>query len=172
MGENYREIIAQIQRESSNEPPLEATDENWVASISNQSQDPEYDARNHAYTELLRSYIKDYVQKAKHKKIFKCIFFGIIMSVFAGISIIAIAGIFMVLKHGNVTLEEVGVVIGALASMISAFIIIPRIIAEHLFPANEDENMIEMVKSMQENDARIRVHLHGAKGIEQDEDTD
>lgn len=172
MGENYREIIAQIQSESSNEPPLEATDENLMASISNQRQDPEYNERNHAYTELLRSYIKDYEQKAKHKKRFKSIFFWIIMIVFAGISGIAIVSTFMVLKHGNVTLEEVGVVISAFASAISAFIIIPKIIAEHLFPANEDENMIEMVKSMQENDARIRAHLHGAKGIEQDEAAD
>lgn len=61
--------------------------------------------------------------------------------------------------RGNISLGDVGVVISALAGMISAFIVIPKIIAEHLFPADEDANMIAMVKSMQENDAKIRTYL-------------
>ena len=39
-------------------------------------------------------------------------------------------------------------------------IVLPKIIAEHLFPVDEEQNMLEMVKKMQENDANIRDVLH------------
>lgn len=35
-------------------------------------------------------------------------------------------------------------------------IVLPKIIAKHLFPTNEDEQMIELVKNMQVNDSNIR----------------
>ncbi len=52
--------------------------------------------------------------------------------------------------------DGAGLVFGCVASTVSALIILPKIIAEHLFPKNEDENMIGLVKEMQKNDSEIR----------------
>ena len=52
---------------------------------------------------------------------------------------------------------------GSVAGMVSSLIIIPKIIAEHLFPVDEESNMLDMVKSMQENDSRIRKILFQIK---------
>ena len=81
------------------------------------------------------------------------------MLAFVTINVAAVVSIFCVIIRGNISLGDIGVVVSALAGMISAFIVIPKIIAEHLFPADEDANMIAMVKSMQENDAKIRTYL-------------
>ena len=65
---------------------------------------------------------------------------------------------------------EISLIAGCTAGMLSSVIVLPKIIAEHLFPTNEDEHMIEMVKNMQMNDAKIR-DAHG-KQKERFEDKD
>lgn len=157
--ESYDQILRTFQEESSHETPVETSDEQLITSAINQENDPEYDARNQAYTRLLGVYIDDYVKKSKSKKSYKRGFFIVALSAFALIVLTAIVSIWIVTIRGNISLGDVGVVISALAGMISAFIVIPKIIAEHLFPADEDANMIAMVKSMQENDAKIRAYL-------------
>ncbi len=99
------------------------------------------------------------MKKSKSKKNYKFWFFVVSLAAFGFIVLTAIVSIWIVTIRGNISLGDVGVVVSALTGMISAFIVIPKIIAEHLFPADEDANMIAMVKSMQENDAKIRTYL-------------
>lgn len=47
-------------------------------------------------------------------------------------------------------------ILGGLGTTISAIMVIPKIIAKHLFPYDEDANMISMVEKMQVNDNFIR----------------
>ena len=155
----FHDILKTFQEESNNETPVRTSDEQLITAAISQENDPEYDARNQAYTELLKVYIDDYVKKSKSKKNYKCWFFIVALSAFTLIALTAIVSIWIVTIRGNISLGDVGVVISALAGMISAFIVIPKIIAEHLFPADEDANMIAMIKSMQENDAKIRTYL-------------
>lgn len=84
------------------------------------------------------------------------IFFITSMIVFFGIILSSFICFFIVVNKANSSLTDISVVGGAIASVISSIIILPKIIAEHLFPTNEDENMIDMVKNMQVNDSRIR----------------
>jgi len=60
----------------------------------------------------------------------------------------------------TVTSTDLGVIIGGFSGILSALLIIPKIIAEHLFPKDEDTNMIGMVKNMQLNDTGIRNLLY------------
>lgn len=155
----FHDVLKTFQAESGNETPVRTSDEQLITAATNQENDPEYDARNQAYTRLLEVYISEYKKKGISKKRYKLSFFIIVMLAFITINIAAVVSIFCVIIRGNISLGDVGVVISALAGMISAFIVIPKIIAEHLFPADEDANMIAMVKSMQENDAKIRTYL-------------
>ena len=156
---DFHDILKTFQEESDNETPVRTSDEQLITAGISQENDPEYDARNQAYTELLKVYIDDYVKKSKSKKNYKFWFFVVSLAAFGFIVLTAIVSIWIVTIRGNISLGDVGVVVSALTGMISAFIVIPKIIAEHLFPADEDANMIAMVKSMQENDAKIRTYL-------------
>lgn len=43
-----------------------------------------------------------------------------------------------------------------IGGIISALVILPKIIAQHLFPTDEERNMLKMVRNMQDNDSKIR----------------
>lgn len=162
MNEKYEEILEQFNRESSFTRPIEATDRTIYSAIRNQSRDndPEYDRRNRLYTVLLNHYILSYRINNRHKRRYKLLFFIIINLLFAVIVLGSVVGIVMVAKKQSVALADLGVVLGAASGILSAIIVIPKIIAQHLFPKDEDANMIDMVKNMQQNDTGIRNWLH------------
>jgi hypothetical protein len=118
--------------------------------------DEEYARRDKAYTALLGDYILQYKEKSKGNKWYKRVFFVCVMAVFACVVVIPIVLATVLVIRKSVSLPALGVAIGTIASSISALVILPRIIAEHLFPKNEDQNMIALVQKMQENDSRIR----------------
>ena len=135
---DFHDILKTFQEESDNETPVRTSDEQLITAAISQENDPEYDARNQAYTELLKVYIDDYVKKSKSKKNYKFWFFVVSLAAFGFIVLTAIVSIWIVTIRGNISLGDVGVVVSALTGMISAFIVIPKIIAEHLFPADKD----------------------------------
>lgn len=64
--------------------------------------------------------------------------------------------IIIVAQKDDPGLYDLGTIIGSVAGIISSLVVLPKIIAEHLFPTDEDRNMNEILKSMQENDSAIR----------------
>ena len=78
-------------------------------------------------------------------------------------------GIVIVALKDTVALTDMGVIFGAVSGILSAIIVIPKIIAEHLFLKDEDGNMIDMVKNMQQNDTGIRNWLHPKKNTDKEE---
>lgn len=130
----------------------------------------QYDRRDKAYSKLLENYIDIYNRKAKANSIYKLFFF--IVTILMMIALVGFPIAFMLIMaiRGDYRWEAVGVIVGGVASMITAVIVLPKIIAEHLFPTKEDENMIEMVKNMQLNDSKIRSSLDEMDP--DDEDTD
>lgn len=137
--------------------PTKVNDENLESTfINNIRTDPGYAERNNMYSELLELYVHRYDKKEKTKGRYKCAFFVVIMVVF--VAVIMLCGfiiIYTVSRTEHITAADAGALIGSMAGIISTFIIIPKIIAEYLFPLNEESNMIDLVKSMQLNDANI-----------------
>ena len=78
------------------------------------------------------------------------------MLLFCGIVICSLISITVLSILGEGSWENVGIAIANIAGIISTLVVLPKIIAEHLFPANEESNMLEMVKNMQDNDSQIR----------------
>ena len=133
-----------------------ATDESMVEMTVIELK--QYDARDAAYTELLSDYIKSYNSKRKWNTWFKLAFFIVSMAVFIVIIGGSIAA--LIIASLNVADAEVwsviAISISGVAATISSIIVLPKIIAKHLFPLDEDKNMIGMVKNMQSNDSGIR----------------
>ena len=125
------------------------------------SVDPEYNRRNKLYSDLLENYFDEYKLKAECKRKYKGIFFVVTLLCFFGIIAVSLFAIVVTVCKEDVMLSDLAVVAGSVAGAISALITLPKIIAQHLFPTDEDSNMISMVKNMQLNDAKIRNALKG-----------
>ena len=116
----------------------------------------QYDNRDALYTELLDHYIIATKSKNQINKFYKKVFFWVVVVAFAVIVLTPIAATFIVLFKGFTETSAIVALVGSAAGAIPAVIVLPKIIAQHLFPTDEDKNMIDLVKSMQENDSGIR----------------
>lgn len=159
----YEFVLQQIDRDSQNISPIKAKDEYLYDAMKKVETDPEYDTRNSLYSELLSYYISSYRSKDFWKKWYKAIFFTVIMASFLCIIVFSLGSIWIISQKEDTKIADIGVMIGGFSSVLAALLIIPKIIAEHLFPSNEDAHMIDMVKNMQQNDSSIRAMLHPEK---------
>lgn len=163
LGNGYQNVIEQIKEDAEDSEQI-LTDETLITNIKKQlPTDSEYDRRNHLYSDLLAGYHREYQSKSRWKKWYKLLFFVITILCFLGIIIASLYAILLVAKKGTVNVYDLGTVLGSATGLISALIILPKIIAEHLFPLNEESYMIEMVKNMQLNDSNIRKFLRDDK---------
>ncbi|MBQ2810004.1 MAG: hypothetical protein IJF11_03835 [Clostridia bacterium] len=116
----------------------------------------EYSKRDKLYTVLLKKFFENYGKKSSHNKCYKFFFFITIMLTFVAIVGFSVYFMAMVALKETSTYSDIPTIIGAVSGIISAIIVLPKIIAEYLFPVNEDENMLQLVKNMQINDSDIR----------------
>jgi predicted PurR-regulated permease PerM len=73
--------------------------------------------------------------------------FGLIM---AGFFTLLITPLVIVLKSKGITTGAlITALLTTLVELVSAIIVLPKIIAEYLFNKEEDKNMMEIIKSMQ-----------------------
>ena len=159
MNENYDKILSQIDGilKIDKLQNIESTDESLLETATKENGlGAEYNYRDHQYSMLLRDYVDLHKSKAKANKVYKGIFFALSMFIFVGMAICSVIVMFIVSNNGNNSLSDIAVVASSAASIISVIIVIPKIIAEHLLPTNEDEHMIGIVKNMQTNDGEIR----------------
>lgn len=155
---NSNEVLETILSDISGSTAVK-TDDNILLETAEKEEyisDPQYQIRNELYSNLLSEYINSYSSKAIWKKWYKFSFFIITMLCFLGIITASCIALVFVARKGVFAFTDFGVILGSVAGIVSSLLIIPKIIAEHLFPQNEDTNMIELVKNMQLNDSRIR----------------
>jgi hypothetical protein len=154
-----REIVNTIMPENqdgSGGVVVVADDETQTSSSVTAQDVPEDAKRNALYTELLDRYIGDYAFKVVSKRRYKTVFFVATMVMFFMLVIAPIAAILVVALNGQGSISDVSVVIGSVAGIISAIIVLPKIIAEYLFPVDEETHLIEIVRTMQNIDLKIR----------------
>lgn len=154
----YESIIEQINNDTTDTTcPIVAKDENLFSSVkSEQCGDKDYENRNELYTKLLDHCIRSYKSKDKWKCWYKLFFYIIMMLCFVFIIVFSLISINHIALKVSTNLSDLGVIVGGVAGILSSILLIPKIIAEHLFPDNEDANLIGMVKNMQLNDSAIR----------------
>ena len=111
--------------------------------------------RNKTYNKFLESFSNDFSVRAKNQIKMKKIFFYLIMG--ALYFLIFIVGISL----RNISLKEINVyematIISSLAGVITAFIVIPKIIAKNLFPTYENDKSTEIFSNMIKYDHELR----------------
>lgn len=160
---DFSEILSQIEQETSGEPFTDNLSDDTEMFDAASKYGKQYDKRDYLYSKLLANYIESYDKKSEHNKVYKGIFFSVILFIFIGLIVTSVVILFLIARKSTTSVADVALVISGIAGIISAIIALPKIIAEHLFPTKEDENMIDMVKSMQQNDSNIRSSQHDEK---------
>lgn len=134
-------------------------EDNVLITLSNKENDDgitQCNKRNVLYTKLLSHYLDEHEIKSNNKVKYRSKFFWVTIVSFISIIALCIFSMIYVCVNESTSVSSVSIVVGSVGSMISAIIVLPKIIAEHLFPRNDESAMIELVKNMQLNDASIR----------------
>lgn len=98
----------------------------------------------------------------------KYIFFGAACAVFLDVCIIGILAVFIIAKKDNITVADIGVALTGFGSVLSSIIVLPQIIAKHLFPENSEEVRDNFIKGVQEFD-QVNVNVDDLEDLFEDE---
>lgn len=115
----------------------------------------QYDKRDKLYTDMLKKCIIKYDAKTNVNAVYKNIFFYVTIVLLCVMILIPLLLLFTIARKETSSAADIAVVIGSVAGIVSSIMVLPKIIAEHLFPANEDVHINDLVKSLQENDIKI-----------------
>lgn len=108
----------------------------------------ESDRREKYYSIL----VKDIIDNNRTSQRLKKAFFIIVCSIFAFICVVGLLIIYNISKKDIVTINDIGVALTGFGSILSSVIILPQIIAKHLFPENSEEVRFGFVKDNQKAD--------------------
>lgn len=109
---------------------------------------------DNAYTSILNAYAENINETLRSKKRFKKTFFILSYTLLAGsfLSFFLLIMYLIVKKPLTEVVEWCSVVVPALVSFLTVFIVIPKIIAEYLFNSEEEKYMSEIIKNLQDYD--------------------
>lgn len=112
------------------------------------------DKHETAYTKILDAYADNIVQTLNKKSLFKTCVFWLTFALLAGgfLLLVGLLVILILCKPFTGIAEWCTVVIPALVSFVTVFIVIPKVITEYLFNLEEEKYMSEIIKSIQNYD--------------------
>ena len=108
----------------------------------------EEDKRNGYYTQLLKQFTENHKRTHTARIIFKWIFFCIVCLSFIAVVVAGVYAIITISQKEIIGSFDVGVAVTGLGSILSAIIVLPKIIAKHLFPEDGDVKEFSFVKDM------------------------
>lgn len=96
--------------------------------------------------------VKDIVKNNRTSQKLKVAFFVIVCIVFCFICICGMIIIINISNKENIQYSDIGVAVTGFGSVLSTVIILPTIIAKHLFPENSEKVRFEFMRENQKND--------------------
>ena len=130
--------------------------------------------RDSQYTEFLQQAIKNYTQSADANRQYKNVFFWVVITALGLIVLSGVVAIILISSRATASkvfsatalVVNLSTLLGAVGSIISAIIILPRIIAEYLFNKDEHQHIIDLIKGFQTHDETIHKQNLDSNGIE------
>lgn len=108
--------------------------------------------RDKEYVKLLSHYVNNQQRVDLSQLIFKCIFFAIVCVTYVITILFGAMAILNISDKDTISLLDVGAALTGLGSILSAVIVLPSKIAEHLFPSGGNKSSMEFIQSMQNYD--------------------
>jgi hypothetical protein len=112
--------------------------------------------RNLIYGVYLSNYCTNFNKKSKSKRRLGRCFFWITMILLAIIVIGGVVGIGLIFIRGDIGGGEVASIISAIVGMITAFLVLPKIIGDNLFPKNDDDKSADLFELVMNKDFELR----------------
>lgn len=123
----------------------------------------ESDRRDLYYSAL----VKDIVKDNRTSQRLKCCFFIIVCVVFILASVGGMAVIWIIARKNNISLSDLGIAFTGFGSILSAIVVLPQIIAKHLFPENSEKVRFDFIKENQKSDqSYVEDDISGVENIE------
>lgn len=117
--------------------------------------------RNKKYSEVLDAYVSNTKKVLWIKLVFRVIFLLVSMGALVGIFAVFCAVLWWA-ANGKIEagyLETVVTIISSMAAMMTVFIVLPKIMTKYLFDVEEEKNIYNIVKQIQDYDQVIRENL-------------
>lgn len=108
------------------------------------------------YTDYLNTYVNEYKKKISSQVVMKWCFFVIIILLLITMIICGVVVICIISKKEFISTADVVTVITAIFGAISSFLILPKVIAENLFPSKEEDKTDQIFEKMFEHDINLR----------------
>lgn len=109
--------------------------------------------RDYYYSALVRSIAEDN-QKSRWMK--TC-FFILVCAIFLLMCSAGIVVVFMIANKDNTSIADIGVVISAFGTTLGSIIVLPQIIAKHLFPEDFEKVRLSFMGKCHNDDNKIAV---------------
>ena len=119
-----------------------------AAFAETQGKPTETDRQNELFTQILAAYKEYFKTKSSGNLTYKKIFFYVILSIL-GVIILAfvVTGILLAFR-GAAWKETMPLLASGVATLLTSLIILPKIIATHLFPVGEDQILIDLIAAL------------------------
>lgn len=121
-------------------------------------------SHNKTYTEYLDNYVLEFKRKSRSQRTMKNWFFVIVMLLLSVIIIASFVSLIIISSKKVIGLEEIATLITAIGGAIASFLVLPKIIAENLFPSKEEDKTDIIFAKMFDHDMSLR-ELHNRNKI-------
>ena len=114
--------------------------------------------RSVAYQSFLEYSVADFHEKNIHQQELKKTFLVWTMVLLSVVVAATLTGVLIIVFKKTISFSDLAAAISAIVGLITAFILLPRLIAQNLFPANEDDDTKTLFVQMFQSDMKIREH--------------
>ena len=100
--------------------------------------------------EIDHAILRNTIWQSRFDTFLKVVFFTVVIYVFYLLCDRGISIILSVADKEDSTASDITAIIGAFASVVTAILVLPKIMANHLFPANGEEARYKFISSLKE----------------------
>ena len=122
--------------------------------------------RGKLFTTFIENFVGESKRRATQQRIFRIVFFCAVLLTFFTLNVLSVMVIYEVSLKIESSYTDAAAVAAALGTVISTLIILPKIIAVHLFPSTEQDKSIELFTKVLEEDRKMREMYKINKGKE------
>lgn len=147
--------------------PASTTNEQYAAKYNTDllAAHKEMVKRNTKLTDLLDHYIQNYDKKSEENMKYKEMLF----SVFVGLFILFTFGVFIVFIKtdlNDVTAPLAVSLVSVGATYVGSIFVVYELMFKYLFPIDEEKDMINMIKTVIDNDLKLEEHIAKISGFQ------
>ena len=114
--------------------------------------------------------VREIINNNSATQTLKYVFFSVVCAVFALVSILGIVAICIIAGKENIDYSDITIALSSLGGILSAIIVLPKIIAKHLFPENSEAVRFNFVTENQKMDLSSPEYIDTDDFLDEEDD--